>query len=462
MEMGASPSPQLFTVWIGRSDDGSYHTHAWSAQGEARGTLDISLLPAKLQPTREPDLPRRDLRSVSRPSGDVLEEEQGDRLYRALFSEQVRDLLQRSRADAESNHQNLQLSLQIDPADRQVAWLDEIDWELLRDPDQGFLGLHPGWTIVRYLHSPFRPEPPPPASPLRILVVVASPTGLPPLALGQELRELETAWRASGAVQVVLLQPPTLHALSRQLTSGGPFHLVHFMGHGTFDERTGKGYLLLEDDARGASAVEGQVLAAHLQSLRPPFLVVLNACRTAAGGPKPLSAVAAALVRRAAIPAVLAMKTPVLDTSAIDFSLALHEALAAGTAVDLAVTAGRRALHARQPDHFDWAIPSLYLRATRPQMVPQPPREPQTLTAEDPELRGKIVDTFEAESLEAEQASFTAFRSEGETAGHLPRLPASLVNSTRIGTGKFGKFDRTGVIIRGQGQQEPESKGTKP
>jgi hypothetical protein len=450
-------TPRQFTIWINRMSDGTFGTHAWSGEGEATGTLQTSALPTHLRSVQPPGQLSRDLtRAAPLPEGreaDAL----GDGLYRALFSGDVRDLLQRSRAAAEEHQQCLQLSLQVDPSDRQVAWLDGVEWELLHDDAEGFLALHPAWTMARYLLSPSSLKPLPFARPLRILVVIAKPAGLPPLALDAERLKVEAAWQASGSAEVVLVQPPTVHALSTQLMREKPFHIVHFMCHGTFDESSGKGYLLLEDDSREVNAVEGQVLAIHLQGRCPPSLVVLNACHSATGGPKPLSAVAASLVRRAGIPAVLAMKAPITDASAVAFSMELHEALAAGLSVDSAVTAARRALHARHPDRFDWAIPSLYLRAARSGVTEPPPvRQAASSSPQEREQRTRIDDTLDIGLLKAREATFTNVLKEGEAVDGFDIRAVSITNKTTIGTVDVDKFDRAGLIERAPREREPK------
>ena len=59
------------------------------------------------------------------------------------------------------------------------------------------------------------------------------------------------------------------------------FHVLHFIGHGTFDVASGQGSLLFEDGAGQERRVMGPVMADLVRdftSLRPVFL---NACRTA-------------------------------------------------------------------------------------------------------------------------------------------------------------------------------------
>jgi hypothetical protein len=170
-----------------------------------------------------------------------------------------------------------------------------------------------------------------------------------------------------------------------------------------------------------------------------------------------LSAVAASLVRRAGIPAVLAMKAPIADASAVAFSMELHEALAAGLSVDSAVTAARRALHARHPDRFDWAIPSLYLRAARSGVTEPPPvRQAASSSPQEREQRTRIDDTLDIGLLKAREATFTNVLKEGEAVDGFDIRAVSITNKTTIGTVDVDKFDRAGLIERAPREREPK------
>jgi CHAT domain-containing protein len=58
------------------------------------------------------------------------------------------------------------------------------------------------------------------------------------------------------------------------------FHIIHFMGHGSFNETTAEGTLLLETSEGMIDPVPGEVLATLLKQGAGPTLVVLNACNT--------------------------------------------------------------------------------------------------------------------------------------------------------------------------------------
>jgi hypothetical protein len=142
----------------------------------------------------------------------------------------------------------------------------------------------------------------------------------------------------------------------------GEYHVLHFIGHGDFDEATEDGVLLMEDDegftCRVSSRRIGQVLRDH-DSLR---LAIINACE---GGrdavDDPFSGIAGSMLQQG-VPAVVAMQFEITDRAAILFSRDLYDALANGYPVDAAVAEARKAIWADGND-IEWATPVLFLRA---------------------------------------------------------------------------------------------------
>ncbi|HYX26113.1 MAG TPA: SAVED domain-containing protein, partial [Thermoanaerobaculia bacterium] len=199
--------------------------------------------------------------------------------------------------------------------------------------------------------------------------VAPSPRGATPLELATEARVLKEMLQQNDRLSVLPLAGPTLDAALRALERERP-HVLHFMGHGSFDAVTGEGRLLFEDGAGGAGPVDGELFAELLADspaarnhLR---LVVLNACRTAemprSAAQSPWATVGAALSLRG-FPAVVAMQFPIADANALRFSEVFYGALAGGEPVDVAVGEGRRALYVLDRHSPQWAAPVLFLRA---------------------------------------------------------------------------------------------------
>ena len=218
--------------------------------------------------------------------------------------------------------------------------------------------------MVRYLDVSRPTSPFPLPSPLRILVVIASPRGLAGLDLRRERTNIESAWGRNKNVEVVFLQEATLGALREELLEA-PIHVLHFMGHGGFDDRSGEGVLYFVGPDGGRQPISGHVLASKLKDFKTLRLVFLNACNTAktAGkaGVNPFAGVASALVL-SGIPAVVAMQLPISDRAAIAFSRSFYQRLSAGEPVDTAVAEGRQAVHSEDSATTEWATPVLFLR----------------------------------------------------------------------------------------------------
>lgn len=319
----------------------------------------------------------------------------GGDLYRHLFVDRVGDRFaySRGRADADAET-GLRLRLVLSPADDGGAALAALPWELLYDAEQRlFLGRSRLSPVVRCLDVPGPQAPPPVEPPLRVLGVLALPRRGPRLDLEAERRRVEEAWGRQPLVELTWLAAADLEALRRTLRSA-PFQVLHFMGHGGFDEAGGEGALLFTDGAGAARPVPGPLLAGVLRDFPTLRLVFLNACETGRlprrAGVDPYSGVAAALVA-GGIPAVVAMQFPISDRAALTFSRTFYTALSDGDPVDAAVAEGRQAIHRQAPDGFEWATPVLFLRAADGHLVRGLVSEARVA----PEIRGLITDVSE-------------------------------------------------------------------
>jgi hypothetical protein len=123
-----------------------------------------------------------------------------------------------------------------------------------------FLCLSDRTPLVRYLEvaDPVRVVSVTP--PLRILVVIASPSDLPQLDSEQEWSNVTAALsqltqRGTGGGGAAA--KPTMGALQRQLRRD-TYHIFHFIGHGGFDPNTQGGMLAMEDDHGRSRLVGGE------------------------------------------------------------------------------------------------------------------------------------------------------------------------------------------------------------
>lgn len=298
----------------------------------------------------------RDLRSPKRASGD-LARTTGTSLFHAIFAEEILVSWKLRRLQAKTNGNPLRLRLHLNSPE---LW--EWPWELLHDPKQGFLAVQPETPVVRYLERmeparALRVRPP-----IRVLAVSACPAGLSPLSVHEEHEHLEGSLdelREVDDVEVDRLEGATRDALRRKLQEKS-FHILHFIGHGTFEAEKGGGAILLETQDGGPDRLGAQELSVLLGAHPQLRLVVLNACDSARGDcSDPFAGLMQSLVQRG-LPAVVAMSTAVPDRAATLFSRYFYEALARREPVDIAVSKGRNAMF-RQAT-AEWASPVLAMR----------------------------------------------------------------------------------------------------
>jgi len=285
----------------------------------------------------------------------------GTKLFEAVFAGEVRDALYRSLDEAERMERGLRLRLRLSHAPD----LCDLPWEYLRNPPQSlFFGLSERTPLVRFLDLPEPVRAHAVTPPVSILVVIASPTGYPELQVEEEWFRLQETLRAlerQKRLRLTRLKAATLPVLQAQL-GAEEYHILHFIGHGGFDQQAQETGLVLENEFRQAHLLGGQRLGVLFRDARKLKLVVLNACEGARGARRDLFAGPAQSLVRCGIPAVIAMQFAILDDVAITFAQEFYGALAQGAALDTALTKTRKAIFS-QGHAFEWAAPVLYLRA---------------------------------------------------------------------------------------------------
>jgi hypothetical protein len=363
---------------------------------------------------------RRKVRRIESPERGLVEAF-GSQLFDAVFPGPVRGCLGRSRAVAENRDAGLRIRLRLPAA------LANIPWEYLYDGDYGgFVGLSTKTALVRYMEmsGPVRPFPIRP--PLRILAMISAPSDVSALQGEEEWGKLNAALESlvnQGMVIVDRLEDGTLSALQRPLRLH-EYHVLHFIGHGGWDEGAQDGALALEDRDGRKRLVTGRDLGMMIRDYGSLRLVVLNACEGARSAQDdPFGGVAQALVRQG-IPAVIAMQFEISDPAALVFSQSFYQAIADGLPVDVAMAAARMAMFADGND-VEWATPVLYLRSpdgrvfTRSR-VPEADRlareqEDTDRKAHDAD-HGQAVIQLEAQDRTRREAEQEARRQEAERA----------------------------------------------
>jgi CHAT domain/Carbohydrate family 9 binding domain-like len=284
----------------------------------------------------------------------------GGALFESVFAGDIMLAWQRSQDAARTQGDGLRLRLRLTDAPS-IAGLP---WELLYDRrGNSYLAQSERTPVVRYLEVPQPPRPLVVDGALRILTVISSPTDLPELDVEAEWRRVQDALAgqvAAGRVRIDRLAIPTVAALSAWLRRD-EVHILHFIGHGEFDDRISDGVLCFTDRYGRSSRVSSTILGPYLRDHDPLRLVLLNACQTArVDATDPFSGMAQGLVQQDCT-AVVAMQFPISDGAATTFTGEFYGALADGLPVDQATTSGRKAVLADFGN--EWATPVLFLRA---------------------------------------------------------------------------------------------------
>ena len=422
-----------FDMVIEAHDDG-YRTHVVaSPAGEAHADFtlpfsDEGLENLVLKVVGSIGRARRQVRRIETQERQLLEDF-GGQLFEAVFCGPVGECLERSRMTAENKEAGLRIRLRLPGA------LANVPWEYLYDAQHGFLGLDPETALVRHLELPAPVRPFPISPPLRILAMISAPSDTVGLEVEQEWDRLNDTLgdlTRRGLVTVDRLESGNLAALQRPLRLT-EYHVLHFIGHGGYDENAQDGALALEDADGKTRLVTGRDLGMMIRNRRHSLrLVVLNACEGARSAQDdPFGGVAQALVHQG-IPAVIAMQFEISDTAAITFSQSFYQAIADGLPVDVATVEARRAMFA-EGNEIEWATPVLYLRSTdgrvfirgRGSAAERQAKEAAERQAQEEAERQAQLDAERRARLEAErQAQLEAERQAQEQAARQARIKA--------------------------------------
>src|ERR1035441_10413270 len=284
--------------------------------------------------------------------------EYGTVLFETLFPGAVRRLWDEARTAAKGA-----LEVVFTPG---LDWIADKPWELAWDSSRRRFLADDAVLVRGVFGAPPSTAPSPGRGPLHVLVALAEPRDAAPVAARQEAAAIRTALQPlvkAGLVRLEVLASTSPASLHRRL-SAGRADVLHFVGHGAFDEKEKTGSLFFVD-ARGRSLAVDTDRVLRLLTGRALKLVVLNACETGRGGRTDfLRGVAPALLV-GGIPAVLANQYKVLDASATAFARHLYWALAKGHSLGVAAREARVAVsYAKGAEPMDWAVPVLYARDT--------------------------------------------------------------------------------------------------
>ncbi|RZS68615.1 CHAT domain-containing protein [Agromyces ramosus] len=351
LEIGPSPEPGSFTVRVLRSASGDEPTGIITLDVDEllahRPLLEATVLSSAVSA-------RRIL-----PATEVVLRAMGERLFVATFDGAVGAAYRTSRAIASERGTALQIALRLTAPE-----LATLPWESLFDPQAGVY-LCRKEPLVRHVPAPHASPALAISPPLRILAMVASPRGLPKLDVEAERERLEEALRPQlldGLIHLEWLEEASWQGIHSRLLAK-KWHVLHFIGHGTFDTESDEGMLAFVGPDGRADLVPANALADLLDEAEPtPRLVVLNSCQSGATGATDLFSGTAAALAHSGIRAVAAMQFSISDSAAIAFARAFYTALAYGRGVDEAVRSGRIGILGLGRGTLEWVTPMLYLR----------------------------------------------------------------------------------------------------
>jgi hypothetical protein len=283
----------------------------------------------------------------------------GADLFESLIQGDVRRLYDEARARQRAGRLDLVLTSMI-------PWISEKPWEFAYDAARGTFLATEDLHFVRNVLTGVPADPVVmPDGPLRILVAAAQPVGFGRLSIEQEVGVITRGFTPlidAKLADVTVIAQITPERLHQALTKEGPYQIVHFIGHGVYDDERKQGCLVFVNE-RGGEYTLGEREVREIFCRRGLSLVFLNACESGRGGRADFNkGVAQSLVAHG-LPALVANQYSVLDSSATTFAQRFYWALANGFSVGEAARESRIAVnYGISGEPIDWAVPVLYAR----------------------------------------------------------------------------------------------------
>ncbi len=285
----------------------------------------------------------------------------GNQLYKALFPQKIDGRFQATIAAAQERGDKVRLRLIFE-----FPELAALPWEFLyNESTNTFLANDTQTALSRYIDVPQQKRELKAATlPLKVLLVISSPTNLPKLDFTQEEKLIREALKNHidiGSIELDVLLEATIRNINQKLREQ-PYNVFHFIGHGHFENN--KGYIALVDTDGKAKLLDDENFANIFLGNSTLGLVVLNSCQGGAVSSQQVFAGTAPNLVRRGVPAVVAMQYPIFDTTAKLFADEFYRTLALGWPVDAAIQTTRNAISMEVGlDKPDFATPVLYMRA---------------------------------------------------------------------------------------------------
>ncbi len=286
----------------------------------------------------------------------------GEKLFDAVLNKDIRAIYKSSLDQATAKGDGLRLRIHL----HEAVELYHLPWEYLyQSVTNQFVGLDRQTPIVRYLDMPRAIPPLKINPPLRILIIISSPTELVYLDVENEKRKIQRALKSlknRNLVEISWLEVATVTEL-RKVLRRTEYHVLHFIGHGDFDAIAGQGWLAFEDENESVDRVSAEQVGAMLNNHPSLRLIALNSCLGARSSSiNPFAGTATTLMQHG-VPAIVAMQFKISDAAAIKFAEEFYSAIADGLPVDAAVTEARVAVFSNEDQTIEWGTPVLFMRS---------------------------------------------------------------------------------------------------
>jgi len=284
---------------------------------------------------------------------DVLQQ-MGQQLWQTVESDF-------SRAFDEAREQAGQSTLSI-IIESDVPKIQQLPWETLYHPEQGFLGKQNGFTLSRQTLSAAEIQLPALESgPLRVLLFTALPDDLTEtgrLDVEEEQAQVLEAllpWIQAGIIELEMPDDGRFATLQELLRTFRP-HLLFLSGHGKFHEEIKHSdqppapspqpsyatFLFEGSHGQGDHVRDATLAQAFLGT--PLHCVILSACESGQMASDALNQGLAWQLHQTGIPYVIGMRESVLDRAGIQFARQFCDSVARKTGVAVALQQARQAM----------------------------------------------------------------------------------------------------------------------
>jgi len=281
----------------------------------------------------------------------------GGQLFDTLFQGDVRRLYDEARTRQKGRLDIILTSM--------IPWIAEKPWEFAYDEGRkSYLATEETHFVRNVLTNVPADQISHPDGPLRILVASAQPVGLAELSIDQEVAVIERGFAPlveSKLVEIETIARATPSSLHGRLSTG-KYQVVHFIGHGIYDEERQEGSLIFVNE-KGAEYPLGERSVREIFRGRRLSLVFLNSCESGRGGRSDFNKGVAQSLVAGGLPALVANQYSVLDSSATSFAQHFYWSLAQGMSLGQAAREARIAVnYLLHGEPIDWAVPVLYAR----------------------------------------------------------------------------------------------------